>query len=108
VAIFLRFLLGHLRGPVVLVWDEALIHKGRPVQDFFAKHSRLLVERFPKYAPELNPAEHVWTQSKHRLANSSPQGIGELQRMVSSELNRIQDSQHLLKSCLLASELSWP
>jgi len=108
VAIFLRFLLGHLRGPVVLVWDEALIHKGRPVQDFFAKHSRLLVERFPKYAPELNPAEHVWTQSKRRLANSSPQGIGELQTMVSSELDRIQDSQHLLKSCLSASELSWP
>jgi hypothetical protein len=28
--------------------------------------------------------------------------------MVSSELDRIQDSQHLLKSCLSASELPWP
>jgi transposase len=73
-----------------------------------AKHSRIHVERFPKYAPELNPAEHVWTQSKRRLANSSPQAIGELQRMTMDELTRIRDSQHLLRSCLLASELSWP
>jgi putative transposase len=108
VAIFLRFLLGHLRGPVVLLWDEALIHKGKSVQDFLAKYSRIHVERFPKYAPELNPAEHVWTQSKRRLANSSPQGIRELQRMARDELDRIQNSQHLLRSCLLASELSWP
>lgn len=105
---FLRFLLGHLRGPVVLVWDEALIHKGRPVQDFLAKYPRLHVERFPKYAPELNPAEHVWTQSKRGLANGSPQSIEDLKRMVIDELGRIQDSQHLLRSCLLASELSWP
>jgi transposase len=108
VASFLRFLLGHLRGQVVLVWDEALIHKDRPVRDFLTKHPGLHVERFPKYAPELNPAEHVWTQSKRRLANSSAQGISELQSMVGSELGRIQYSQHLLKSCLLATELSWP
>jgi transposase len=107
VATFLRFLLSHLRGPVILVWDEALIHKGRPVQDFLAKHSRLHVERFPKYAPELNPVEYVWTQSKRRMANSSPLGIGELQRMTMDELGRLQDCQPLLKSCLLASELSW-
>jgi putative transposase len=73
-----------------------------------AKHPRLHVERFPKYAPELNPAEHVWTQTKRRLANSSPHGTGELQRMVVSELSQIQHSQRLLKSCLLASELPWP
>jgi len=108
VATFLRFLLSHLRGPVALIWDEALIHKGRPVQDFLAKHSRLHVERLPKYAPELNPVEHVWTQSKRRMANGSPLGITELQGMAMDELSRIQNSQALLKSCLLASELPWP
>lgn len=108
VASFLRLLLHHLRGQVVLIWDEALIHKSRSVQDVLAKKRRLHVERFPKYAPELNPTEHVWTQSKRGLANSSPQGIEELGSMVGGELGRLRESQHLLKSCLLATKLSWP
>jgi len=104
---FLRHLLYHLRGPVVVLWDEALIHKGKLVQDYLAGHPRLDVERFPKYAPELNPVEFVWTQTKRRLANSSPQGARELQGMVLDEFDQIHDSQRLLKSCILASELSW-
>jgi transposase len=108
VVVFLRFLLKHLRGLVVLVWDEARIHKGRRMEDFLTRHGRLQIERFPKYAPELNPVEHVWTQSKRRMANGSPQGIEELRRTTAEELGRIQDSQPLLRSCLLASDLTWP
>ncbi|MBM3297437.1 MAG: transposase [Candidatus Aminicenantes bacterium] len=108
VVVFLRFLLRHLRGPVVLVWDEARIHKGRRMEDFLMRNGRLQIERFPKYAPELNPAEHVWTQSKRRMANGSPQGIEELQRTTAKELGRIQGSRPLLRSCLHASDLAWP
>ena len=61
-----------------------------------------------KYAPEFNPVEFVWNHTKRRLANSSAQGVGELQGMVLDEFGQIQDTQHLLKSCILASQLSWP
>ena len=107
-ASFLRHLLLHLRRHVILLWDKALIHRGKPVSDFRLRYPRLHVEWFPAYAPELNPAEHVWTQTKRRLANSSPEGAAELKRMVDSATCRIQCSQRLLRSCILASELPWP
>ena len=40
---FLRHLLRHLRGPVMLLWDGGTIHKRVIVQDFLRKHTRLHV-----------------------------------------------------------------
>ena len=57
VAVFLRLLLRHLRGPIILLWDGGPIHGGAEVQKVLARHPRLQVERFPAYAPELNPDE---------------------------------------------------
>jgi putative transposase len=54
---FLRHLLRHLRGPVVLLWDRGPIHRRREVTQWITAHPRLHVEELPAYAPELNPAE---------------------------------------------------
>jgi transposase len=107
VATFLRHLLRHLRGHVILLWDKARIHRGKPIRNLLDRYPRLHVEWFPGYAPELNPAEFVWTQAKRSLANSSPEGAKELKRMLGGTARRLQRSQRLLWSCIWASALPW-
>jgi transposase len=107
VAHFLRHLLRHLRGPVVLLWDDGTIHKGCPVKIFLPRHPRLLIYRFPGYAPELNPVEFVWTNLKRALANSVPEDDQDLKRLLHPPLQRLRQSQNLLWSCIEASDLPW-
>src|SRR5262249_44854923 len=69
-AAFLRDLLRHLRGPVIVVWDNGPMHKGEPIRRVLADYPRLTVEWLPPYAPELNPVEHLWNHVKYgQLAN---------------------------------------
>jgi hypothetical protein len=72
---FLRYLLRHLRGSVVLLWDGGKIHRHRDVQAFLQQYPRVKVHRFPGYAPELNPDEFVWTQAKRDFANTDHDGL---------------------------------
>lgn len=110
VVAFLRSLLRHLRGPVVVVWDQGQIHKRDVVKKFLRekkRQKRLYVYRFPGYAPELNPDEFVWTQLKKRLSNSVPEDVSELLRLLRKEFKRLRQSQRLLWSCIYASKLPW-
>jgi len=106
---FLRHLLRHLRGPVVLVWDRGNIHKRQDVKAFLRRHNgRLHVYPFPAYAPELNPAEQVWTHGKRDLSNSTHEDLGTLRPHLRRSFRRIQNSQQLLRSCIEHAELPWP
>jgi transposase len=108
VAAFLRGLLRHVRGPLVLVWDRSLIHRGKMVRRLLSRTKRVAEEWLPAYAPELNPAEYIWAQSKKKLANGAPYGVEELNNMVHASLSEIYSSQRLLRSCFLASTLFKP
>lgn len=105
---FLRHLLRHLRGPVVLLWDGGTIHRRTLVKEFLRRYKRLHVHRFPPYAPELNPDEFIWTQTKNTLANGAPQDLAELGRRLRAAIHRVQHSQRLLRACIHASDLPWP
>jgi putative transposase len=72
VCVFLRELLRHLRGPVIVLLDNSSTHEGEPLQKLLRQHPRLLIEHFPSYAPELNPDEGVWSLAKRQLANGRP------------------------------------
>lgn len=104
---FLRHLLRHLRGPVVLLWDQGTIHRRKEVRHFIDPHPRLHVYDFPAYAPELNPAEYVWNQADRALANGAPKDVAELRRRLWCAVRRVRGSQKLLWSCIYASELPW-
>ena len=69
VAPFLRQFLRHMHGPVILLWDQGQIHKGPHIQKVLDDNPRLHTKFFPKYAPELNPAEQVWNDFKGHTAN---------------------------------------
>ena len=92
VVIFLSHLLQHIRGPIVLLWDGGGIHKGGLVKRFLRRHPRLHTERFPPYAPELNPDEQVWNYVKHHgVAKAALRGgQGELRKLVLARLRSLQ------------------
>jgi transposase len=107
VVVFLRQLLKHLRGHVVLLWDNGNHHKGTLIKQFLGKHPRLHTYRFPGYAPELNPDEFVWRNLKGAVANSNPQDLRQLKEFIHPPLQRLRQSQKLLWSCIHGSELPW-
>ena len=105
VCTFLRHLLRHLRGAVIVLWDNGRIHKGPPIQDLRRAFPRLHLEFFPAYAPELNPDEGVWTLAKAKLANGRPDCITTLKAHLRGSLKGIRRSQRNLRSCITQSDL---
>jgi transposase len=105
VCVFLGELLRHLRGPVIVLLDNSSTHQGEPLQKLLRKHSRLFIEHFPSYAPELNPDEGVWSLAKRELANSCPRDVDELMEDVICSIERIKASPEKLRGCILQSEL---
>ncbi len=102
---FLRELLRHLRGPVIVLLDNSSTHQGKPLQQLLGQHSRLLIEHFPSYAPELNPDEGVWSLAKRVLANSCPNDLEDLIEDVIRSINGIGSSTQKLRGCIVQSEL---
>lgn len=105
VCAFLRHLLRHLRGPVIVVWDNGRIHKGPIIRELCNAFPRLRLEYFPSYAPELNPDEAVWTLTKRRLANGRPDCLHDLQQDLLRSLARVSRPQTILRGCITQSDL---
>lgn len=90
---FLWYLLRHLRGHVIVVWDCASIHDPKSLSDLRRKYPRLHLERLPAYAPQLNPIEAAWHAVKHPLANGRPDDIYHLGRARLKSLRKADASQ---------------
>ncbi|SRR5713101_4328803 len=105
VAAFVRLLLRQLRGPIVLLWDGGTIHRGAVVRHLLGRHPRLHVERFPAYAPELNPDEQVWNHFKATLANGCPLTLDELIDDLTRVARRTRRSPALLRGFIRESDL---
>lgn len=102
---FLWHLLRHLRGHVIVVWDNASIHDSKSLRDLLRKYPRLHLEYLPAYAPQLNPVEAAWHAAKLPLANGRPEDIYDLGRALLSSLRKAGGSQATLRGCVLQSEL---
>lgn len=92
VVAFLRHLLRHLPGKVLVIWDGLRAHRSRTVQAFAdAQRGRLQLECLPAYAPELNPVEYLWGYWKHHaLPNFCPTTFGELSWHARRALRRMR------------------
>jgi len=108
VARFLRALLRHLRGPVLLLWDRGKIHKGPFIAAVLRDYPRLQTEWFPAYAPELNPTEQVWNDFKGHAANSLPQTKQDIRLSLHASARRVRRSRKKLRSFILSSDLPSP
>lgn len=104
----LRHLLRHIKGPIGLFWDGLAQHRAKVVQRllYAHRHRFVMVERFPAYAPELNPQEYVWSSSKAKdLANYCPENTRDLLCTAKKSIKRIQRSPDILRGALRKSGL---
>jgi transposase len=98
VAGFLRRLLRHLRGKVVVIWDDGNMHKGEPIRAVLRDFPRLTLERLPPYAPDLNPVEWLWSYLKYgETANYAPRDATELDGVVTGHLEATRRRPERLK-----------
>lgn len=99
---FLKLLRRHIPGRFTLLWDRGVVHdRAAEVQAFLARHPEIVTERFPAYAPELNPDEQIWTNTKYgRMANFVPRNTTALRIRLHGELERLRSRQDLLASCI--------
>lgn len=100
VAHFVRDLLRHLRGRVVIVWDNGTMHKAKPIRQLLTDYPRLSIEYLPPYAPDLNPVEQLWSQLKYgALANFVPRDLDDLDQHAFDWLADAKFDYQRLRSC---------
>lgn len=106
---YLRDLLKHLRGKVIVVWDRGGNHRGPIIRQFLKKNRRLHLEMLPSWAPDHNPVEAVWSWLKYgELANFTPEGIPELDDAVVDRLIDLKFDPDLLRALWNRSKLPFP
>jgi putative transposase len=106
---FLRRLLRHLRGKVIVVWDGGSNHKGPLIRALLRRLPRLHLERLPAYAPDLNPVEMIWSYLKYgKLSNFVPRDVKHLDRVVSQHLLQLAEASGLIKSLWTGSKTPFP
>jgi hypothetical protein len=109
VVTFLRDLLKHLRGKVIVVWDRGPNHKGPVVREFLRRNRRLRLEMLPPYAPELNPVEQVGGWLKFgQLSNFVPGGLIDLDDEIIERVVDLKFDPELLRNLWEGSDLPFP
>jgi transposase len=95
-------------GPLTVVWDRGTIHdNSKLVRAWLAEHPGVVTEKFPGYAPDLNPDEGVWGWAKYgRLANLAANDTAELRGRVTEELATAKHRPELLRSFIRHTELA--
>jgi transposase len=103
---FLRTLRSDLAAPMTVFWDQIPIHNCSDVDEYLETSPDVVIEPFPPYAPELNPADGIWRYTKYaRLANYCPPDLFVLRSRVTAELNRLKRLPELLKSFVRFTKL---
>jgi DDE superfamily endonuclease len=96
-----------LGAPVIWCWDNLNIHLAPELAEFAAENKAWLrVFQLPTYAPELNPAEGIWSLLKRAIANFAAPNLDYLVRIVKRKLKKIQYRPHLISGCLTATGLT--
>lgn len=109
VAWFVRQLLKYLRGPVIIVWDGGPMHRGPDIRQLQQDCPRLILERLPSYAAELNPVECIWSYVKWgHLCNFAAPDPQTLEKHVFKELHGIRRNQQCLRGFWEGSDLPLP
>jgi len=96
-----------LAAPLVWCWDNLNIHLDPELAGFATQNAEWLrIYRLPAYAPELNPAEGIWSLLKRAIANFAAANLDYLVRIVKRKLKKIQHRPHLITGCLAATGLA--
>jgi len=67
-----KFLKNYPNKKICIIWDNAKFHKGKLIRENLKKGNsleRLHLINFPPYAPDKNPVEHIWKETKQKISN---------------------------------------
>jgi transposase len=100
---FLGYLTRKVPGEWTVVWDGNNIHsKSKAVRAWLAKHENVVVEDFPTYDPQNDPAEWVWGWAKYgKLCNYCPADAEWLFDAVLDALEELKHQPTLLAACVM-------
>jgi transposase len=94
---FIQALRKSLRRPLVIVLDRWSVHRAAAKLLLASQMRNIEFEWLPAYAPELNPVEARWSNTKYGdLANFVPDDTPHLKRAVRKSL-KSQITNHQLK-----------
>ncbi len=106
VVAFVKMLKRRLQRPLIIVWDRWNVHRSAEKQLAASRLQGLSFERLPAYAPELNPVEPRWSNTKYAdLANFVPDDVRQLKRSVNSSLKQHASASSLKKSFFQSAQL---
>jgi transposase len=107
----IRFL-DHLRcvvpGKLLIVWDGAPIHRSKAIRQYLHDGAAewIHLERFPGYAPEVDPEEGIWRHLKQvEMRNLCCRDLQETHRELRAACQRLRQKPHIIRSCLHHSGL---
>jgi transposase len=96
-----------LAAPLIWCWDNLNIHLAPELADFAARNKDWLrIYQMPAYAPDLNPAEGIWSLLKRSIVNFAATDVDGLVRIAKRKLKKIQYRPHLIDGCLAATGLT--
>ena len=106
VAEFLREVLKHLRGKVVVIWEYGNMHKGEPIREVLRAFPRPSLERLPPYAPDLNPVEWLWSYLKYgQMCNFAPRNATDLDGVITRHLTKIRTKPEQMRGFYAGAKL---
>jgi transposase len=96
----------NLSAPLVWCRDNLNIHLAPELADFAGENRAWLrIYQLPAYAPELNPAEGIWSLLKRAMVNFAAADLDGLVRIIKRKLKKIQYRPHLIDGCLAGTGL---
>lgn len=96
---FLKALLHDFSKPIDLILDRHPAHVAASVQRFVRQNRRRLRLHFlPRYAPDLNPDEHVWGYLKGMFRRDPVQLDDDFNKVVTRRMKKIQRDRALVRS----------
>jgi len=100
---FLKHVLRHIPGKLLILWDGAPIHRSQPIKAVLAAggSARIHLERLPGYAPDLNPDEGIWQYLKRvELKNVCCRDLAELRYELRLATARLRHKRDVIKGCI--------
>jgi transposase len=97
---FLKHLLQHLSGKLLIVWDGLPAHRSRKVRAFLRDGGamRLYLAQLPSYAPELNPDEATWDYLKNvELKKVCCHSLDELRHELRKAIARVRHKPDIIQ-----------
>lgn len=76
--------------PIILLWDRAPWHRGKPIDQVLEEHPRLEIIFFPTASPDLNPQEQVWKAVRKEVSHNHLEV--KLSKLANRFLNKLNSS----------------